>query len=72
MPATALTNRQKVENKCKQWTRDIKIQLIEAGISQQAVADAAGISQGSLANQFRRGHLTFDAYVAAKELLEQN
>lgn len=66
----ALTAEQKVKDRIKVITRKTKHDLEDAGITQQAVADVAGISQGSVSNQFRRGQLTFEVFLAATYLLK--
>ena len=70
MAAVALTSKQAVNQQIKSLTKQVKKDLWEAGISQEAVADAAGVTQGAVANQFRRGQLTLTVYLAAQLLLE--
>lgn len=71
MPAIALTNEQKVNKRMKELTEDTRSKLYKKRIKQEAVADAAGISQSAVANQFRRGQLTLSVYLAAQLLLEE-
>lgn len=71
MPKVALTNEQKVNKRIKELTEDTRKQLYAKRITQKAVADAAGIEQCSVANQFRRGQLTLSVYLAAQLLLEE-
>lgn len=71
MPAIALTNEQKVNKRMKELTEDTRKALFEKRITQKAVAEAAGIEQCSVANQFRRGQLTLSVYLAAQLLLEE-
>ena len=71
MPAIALTNEQKVSKRMKELTEDTRKALFEKRITQKAVAEAAGIEQCSVANQFRRGQLTLSVYLAAQLLLEE-
>ena len=68
----ALTNEQKLEKRMKELTRKTKHALLDAGISQEEVADTAGVTQGAVSNQFRRGQLTLSVYLAAQILLENN
>ena len=71
MRTKALTSEQKVDERVKTTTKKLKTALLEAGITQQDVAAAAGITQASVANQFRRGQLTYRVYTAITVLLEE-
>ncbi len=71
MPRVALTNEQKVNNRMKELAEETRAALLKKRIPQRAVADAAGIEQCSVANQFRRGQITMSVYLAAQLLLEE-
>ncbi len=71
MPRVTLTNKQEVSKRMKKLTEDTRQALFAKRITQQEVADAAGIEQCSVANQFRRGQITLSVYLAAQLLLEE-
>ena len=77
MPRVAgLTTDQKIKDmqqlldkRISDKTDDIQWRLMKAKITQQQVAEVAGITQSSVANQFRKGELSTRVTEAAELLL---
>lgn len=67
----ALTKEQKLHKRMNNLTEEVREALYKNHIKIIDVAEAAGLSQPAVSNQFKRGQITLTVYLAAQMLLEE-